>query len=91
MIALLETYDISLGEMILLNSIINDILIFFMSFWKMYVKIWKNIFRIQRRFHKSRVIKGDSRISLLNGAIFANLIKEVIRVSELSIWLTRTF
>lgn len=36
------------GRMVLLNYVLNDIPIFFLSFLKMSVKVWKNLVRLQR-------------------------------------------
>lgn len=53
-----------MGRAILLNSILNDILVFFLSFLKMPMKVWKTLVKIQRRFLLGGV-KDDSKTSLV--------------------------
>lgn len=48
--------------MILLNFVLNAIPIFFLSFLKIPVKVWKKIMKIQKRF-LWRGVKGESKIS----------------------------
>jgi hypothetical protein len=38
------------GRVILLNSLLNSILIFYLSFMKMPINIWKQIVKLQRQF-----------------------------------------
>jgi hypothetical protein len=38
------------GRVVLINSILNSIPIFFLSFMKMPVKVWKEVVKIQRKF-----------------------------------------
>lgn len=50
-----------MGRVILLNSVLKAILIFFLSFLTMIAKVWKKLIRIQRRF-MCRGVKGLSKI-----------------------------
>lgn len=38
------------GKVILINSMLNGILVFFLSYLKMLMKVWKKLIRIHRRF-----------------------------------------
>lgn len=46
------------GQIVLLNSVLNSIPIFYLSFLKMTVKVWKKIVRIQREFLQDGVNGG---------------------------------
>lgn len=65
----------------LLNSFLNGITVFFFSFLKMYVTVWKKIVRIQRRFLRDEV-KGYSKISSIK---WSNVCKSKHRGS-LGVW-----
>lgn len=49
------------GRSILLSSVLNVIPIFYLSFLKMHVKVWKKIMKIQRKFLWEEV-KGQPKI-----------------------------
>lgn len=49
------------GRMVLLNAVLNAIPIFYLSFFKMPVKVWKRIVRIQREFLWGAV-KGGKKV-----------------------------
>ncbi|GAU33007.1 hypothetical protein TSUD_358740 [Trifolium subterraneum] len=38
------------GRVVLLNAVLNAISIFFLSYWKMPVKVWRELVKIQRKF-----------------------------------------
>lgn len=55
-------YVILSGIVTLLNYVLNDILVFYIFFIKMTMKIWMKLIRIRRRFLWGSV-KGESKIS----------------------------
>jgi hypothetical protein len=50
------------GRIVLINSVLNAILIFFLSFMKMPVSVWKKVVKIQRQFLWGSV-RGGKKIS----------------------------
>lgn len=52
------------GRIVLLNSILNSIPIFFLSFMKMPTKVWKAIIRVQREFLWGGAM-GSKKIALV--------------------------
>lgn len=51
-------YVSSEGRIVLINSILNNIPIFYMSFLKILVKVWKVVVRVQRHFLRGGIGSG---------------------------------
>jgi hypothetical protein len=56
------------GRIVLINAVLNAIPIFYLSFYKLPMKVWKKIVRIQREFLWGGV-KGGKRISWVKWSV----------------------
>jgi len=73
------------GRMVLLNAVLNAILIFYLSFFKVPVKVWKRLVKIQREFLWGSV-RGGRRFVGLSGRRFVNLAPKEDWVLEILRW-----
>lgn len=60
------------GKVILLNSILNSISIFFLSFLKMDIEAWKRIAKIKRKLLRFLVLDGLMSVKLRRDEVLAD-------------------